>query len=298
MRIALTGASGFIGSSIARHLHQRGHAVTALVRETSTTDHLRDHVDTFVTGDQTDEHAWRDLLDGADGLIHNSVDWRALRDNDIPAHLESNLLGSLKLLDAASPKRCVFISTIAVHHDMRPRWNGVIDEDHPLRPSSLYGAYKAAVEAHLWSAHYHYNRHTAAIRPCAVYGPDPTGKHGHTRPVLEAVRSGERFTRAGGGKFVHVDDVAAATVAAIERDDASARPFNLVDCYARYADLARYAAEALGIEIDIDFSSPEKPKNTFDCSAAKQLVGEDEVFLNRGHEGLRTHFRELAAQTK
>lgn len=294
MRVALTGATGFIGSAIARHLHDDGHAVTALVRETSDRSSVEPFVDRFVTGDHADPKAWPELLEGAEAVIHNSLDVRSFRENDMQTHLRSNLTGSIELLLASAPARFVFISTMAVHHDMRPRWEGVIDEDHPLRPNHMYGAYKAAVEKHLWAEHYANGRHTVAIRPCAVYGPDPTGKHLHTKPAFDSVRNGEPHARPDGGKFVHVDDVARATVAAALCDDASGKAFNLVDCYARYADLAQAAADALGVDADIDFSSPELPQSTFDCSAARSLV-RDSGFLARGHAGIRAHYAELAA---
>ncbi|GAB4549740.1 MAG: SDR family oxidoreductase [Phycisphaerales bacterium] len=295
MRIALTGATGFLGSNIARHLHEQGHAVTALVRETSTRDHIEPFVDRFIVGDHADQSAWPALLDRADAVIHNSLDVQAFRENDMGTSLRSNLVGSIELLLASAPLPFVFISTVAVHHDMRPRWYHVIDEDHPLRPAGMYGAYKAAVEAHLWAQHHQHNRHAVAIRPSAVYGPDPTGKHLHTKPPFDTVQRGEPHTRPGGGKFVHVEDVARIVCASLTDERASGQPFNLIDCYARYADLALYAGEALGVDAQIDTSSPSSPENTFDCSAAKALVPEHPDFLARGHDGLRAHYRALAA---
>ena len=50
MNIALTGASGFIGSVIAKHAANHGYSVTALVRETSKREHIEPYVSRFVTG--------------------------------------------------------------------------------------------------------------------------------------------------------------------------------------------------------------------------------------------------------
>ncbi|MEZ6317651.1 MAG: NAD(P)-dependent oxidoreductase [Phycisphaerales bacterium] len=124
MRIALTGVSGFIGSVTARHLAAAGHQVTALVRSTSRRDHIEDVVDRFVVGDHADERCWPALLDGADAVIHNSVDWdfRKSGEEAFDDHLQSNIVGSLRLLKASAPRQFVFVSSIAVHHDMRPRW--------------------------------------------------------------------------------------------------------------------------------------------------------------------------------
>ncbi len=290
MHVALTGVSGFIGSAIARDLHKKGHTVAGLVRATSRRDHVEEFVDQFVVGEQSDETCWAALLDGADCLIHNSVDWSIWDEKpDIDRHLQSNLVGALRLLRFSAPRQFVFISSIAVHHDMLPRWKGVIDEDHPLRPGNWYGALKAAIEAHLWAAHFGEGRHTCALRPCGVYGIDPQLKRSHGFGLIEKIKRGETIAKPGGGKFVHVDDVAVATVATVGNPHAAGKPYNLVDCYARWADWAQMAAELLGRKVEIDMSSPAKPKNEFAKDAAYSLG----VKLDRGHEGIRRHLREL-----
>lgn len=291
MRVALTGASGFIGSALTRHLAGAGHEITALVRATSRRDHIEPYVDRFVVGGQSDDGAWEGLLRDADAVIHNAVDWEVVRRNDLDAHLASNLDPAIRLLRAAAPRQFVFMSTIAVHHDMRPRWGGVVDEDHPLRPGSLYGAYKAAVEAHLWWAHFATEQPTCALRPCAVYGIDPKLDRSIGFPIIGQIRDTRRFDKAGGGKFVHVDDVAAATVATLGNPEAAGKAYNLVDCYARWADLAAMVAEILGVDATIDLSSPAQAKNTFTRDAVRSLG----VDLDRGHDGIREHLRELIA---
>ena len=298
MLIALTGASGFIGSAAARVLSESGHAVTALVRADSKREHIAPHVKRYVSGDQADAAIWPDLLRGADALVHNSVDWDVLRRGDLHGHLRSNLLGSIELLHAAADagvKRVVFLSSVAVHHAMSPRWEGVVDEDHPLRPSGLYGAAKAATEAFLWDLMHRRGVQCVALRPAAVYGVEPVNlERSHGFKQLTALRRGERVTKqnfGGGGKWVHVDDVALAIVRALERDEANGHAFHLADCYAKNTRFAEHAARIMGLDTSMVVPDDGPPaKNMFSKERERSILG---VGLDRGDDGLRDHMRAL-----
>ena len=292
MNVAITGASGFIGSVIAKHLSEHGHTVIALVRETSDRSHIEQYVSKFISGTHEDDQGTAELIEDADVVIHNSFDWSALKSKDLQAHLASNLQGSINLLEASEQRHFIYISSIAVHHLMHDNWNGSIDETHPLRPQSMYGACKAAVEAHLWQAHAQRNQPITAIRPCGVYGLDPNLRRSMGWPIIESVAKGTPFTQEGGGKFVNVEDVAAATVASIDNPKASPNVYNLVDCYARWADWAVLAAEVTKTKIEIDTSGPSEPLNTFDKSNTLNDLGVD---LGRGLDGIRAHIEELVA---
>jgi nucleoside-diphosphate-sugar epimerase len=298
MIIALTGASGFLGAAIAHRLAIAGHRVVALVRPTSSQSHIQTSVDRFVIGDHADPDCWEELLKNVDALVHNSFDWEALKSGDLRQHLHSNLDSSLLLLDAAhrfEVRRVVYMSSVAVHHEISDRWNGVVDEDHPLRPGGLYGACKAAVEAHLWAAHHSRGMHTVSIRPSAVYGVEPVRlakSHGYKQ--IQRLLAGKNITPKdfpGGGKWIHVEDVAEATLQAIERDEANGKAFHLADCYAKFTQLGQYAAEAMGLpasRVELDTSPPAR--NQFDKTAVQQILG---IPIDRGHAGLKEHLSQL-----
>lgn len=295
MRIALTGVSGFIGSNIARRLAGEGHRVSGLVRETSNWQAVQPYCDRLTFGDHADETRFQELLEGCDCVIHNSVnrevfDGSYRQRGGYRKHLLSNLVGSIRLLELSHPRQFIFISSIAVHHDMRPRWGGVIDEDHPLRPCHPYGAYKAAIEAHLWAECFDRDRNTSAVRPCMVYGMDPRLDRTIGYSIIREIAAERKYFKKGGGKFVHIDDVTAAVAALVGNDDARGQAYNLVDCYARWADWAAIAADIMRIRPEIDLSSPPEPKNNFDTSKARALPG---VRLDRGRDGIRLHLEQL-----
>jgi hypothetical protein len=65
----------------------------------------------------------------------------------------------------------------------------------------------------------------------------------------------------------------------------------MADCYARWADLAVMTADLLGIDAEIDLSSAPEARNRFTKDAVQSLG----VSMDRGHDGLRDHLRDLIA---
>jgi len=292
MRIALTGASGFIGATLARRFAERGDLVTGLLRSTSQREHVDAHLDRIVEGPQDDRDRFAPLLEDADILVHNSVDWKLLKQDRLAEHYQSNLVASLELIDEAARRNIhvVYMSSVGVHHHMLDRWNGTVDAEHPTRPGNHYGALKSAIEAHLWSAHATSGLSFMSIRPAAVYGLDPRLERSIGYPILRSVADGTPFERPGGGKFIHVDDVASATLAAADRSEQAPGIYHLAELYARWCDWAELACGLLDTEVSIDRSSPPHPRNQFETTRLESELG---LRLDRGMEGIRTHLSQL-----
>jgi dihydroflavonol-4-reductase len=140
--VLITGASGFVGSAVARAAHQRGFQVRVLVRATSSRRNLIDLNAEIFEGDMRDEIAISEALPGVRYLFHVAADYRLwARD---PTQIERNNLEGTKVVMRAalrqSVERVVYTSSTATL-----RVNGTMNaatEDSPLALNEAIGAYK------------------------------------------------------------------------------------------------------------------------------------------------------------
>jgi nucleoside-diphosphate-sugar epimerase len=300
MLVALTGASGFIGSFTAHALKRQGHQTRALVRSTSRRDHIAGAVSDFITGDFDDPQAIEKLIAGADAVIHNAADWDVLKHSP-QRNFEKNVLGSLRLLESArlaGVKQFIFVSSVAVHHEILP--GGRIDENHPTWPHSIYGAYKAAIEPHLKAYHYSYGMNTSAWRPAAVYGIDPVLKRSNWFELIETAVQGGNISTDKGGKITHVQDVADALAYAVGDDSTGNQFYNLVDRHIYWQEAAEIAKELASSNAAIENRKGTGPKNQFDCAKATAFFDRhrNNVALRRGLNGVRGYVADLLQKLK
>jgi len=142
MKVFLTGATGFIGSHVARALAIEGAQLRMLVRKTSNLANL-DGIDgeTHV-GDLSEPDSLQPALAGCDAVVHVAADYR-LWIPDPKAMYRANVDGTrelLRLAREAGVKRFVYTSSVAT---MRFRTDGlVVNEDTPVALSDMVGHYK------------------------------------------------------------------------------------------------------------------------------------------------------------
>jgi len=218
--VLLTGASGFVGSAIARALVAAGYPVRALVRPPGARANVTGVALDIVEGDVRDADAVARAMNGVRYVVHAAADYR-LWAPDADDVFRTNVEGTRAVMTAAlraGVERIVHTSSVAT---LAPRLDGrPADETSPLDESAAIGAYKrskVAAERLVETMISRDGLPAVIVNPSTPVGPrdvrpTPTG-----RIVVEAALGRIPAFVDTGLNLVHVDDVADGHIAALER---------------------------------------------------------------------------------
>jgi dihydroflavonol-4-reductase len=219
-KILVTGASGFVGSAVARRLVEAGYSVRALVRGKSPRTHLAGLDLNFFEGDLRDRQSVERAMAGMRYAFHVAADYRLWARN--PREIfASNVEGTRNVMEGAmraGVERVIYTSSVAT---IALRSDGTAaDEATPLREDQGIGAYKRskiAAERLVESMVAERGLAAVIVNPSTPIGPrdvrpTPTG-----RIIVEAVRGRIPAFIDTGLNLVHVDDVASGHLAALHQ---------------------------------------------------------------------------------
>ncbi len=239
--LLVTGGAGYIGSHVALELRRRG-------RETLIFDDLsKGHRDLagdapFEEGDLKNLSRVREIFakNPIEGVLHFAAKSLVGESMAVPLdYYRNNVAGTVNLLTAMGEhgvKRMVFSSTAAVYGEPETT---PIYEDAVLKPTNVYGDTKLFIESMLKNLHRAKGLCSTSLRYFNAAGADPSGSVGedhtpetHLIPIALDVALGKRQKLQIFGNdyptpdgtclrdYVHVTDLAAAHVKAIERLEA------------------------------------------------------------------------------
>jgi nucleoside-diphosphate-sugar epimerase len=143
-RIAITGASGFIGQHLVPALSSHGHQVTAITRRTVANFSAEIHQ--VVIADLMQIPDWVKLLQHVEIVIHLAGIAHATGEISASAYDQANHQATAALANAASrlQARLIFISSVAAQ--VGPSTDRIVTELDTAAPTSLYGSSKRDAE--------------------------------------------------------------------------------------------------------------------------------------------------------
>jgi dihydroflavonol-4-reductase len=224
MTTLVTGASGFLGSHVARQLVARGEDVRVLMRPSSTNRAIADLSLEYVTGDLRDPASLDRAMKGVKRVFHVAADYRlwARRSREI---YESNVGGTRNLLEAArraGVEQIIYTSTVATIAVDRPQ---LPNESTDARLEEMVGHYKRSK----WMAEKEVLNAAKAGLPVMVvmpttpvgpwdWKPTPTGKI-----ILDFLNGKMPGYVETGLNFVGVEECAAGHLLAAEKGQVGER---------------------------------------------------------------------------
>ena len=231
-KYVVTGAAGFIGSTVATKLLQSGHSVIGI-------DCINDAYDTRVKHWRLDalyeyerfklneldlsiyDEEWVSEFNGADSVIHLAARAGVRQSVLNPRiYISSNVYGTLNVLEAmreTNLKSLVMASTSSLYGANTDQ--PYSEESDSSRTLSPYAASKKGAEALVYTYHHLYGFDTQILRFFTVYGPAGRPDMSIFK-FVQAVIEGSELTLFGDGgerDFTYVDDIAAGVILATEQ---------------------------------------------------------------------------------
>ena len=294
MYVALTGATGFVGSYTVRVLVGAGHRIRALVRPARDASWLEELGIEICRGEMTDEDALSAFVEGADVVIHTAYD--STGGNQQLEYLRSNIFGSLTLLElsrlAGVRQFICTTSTYLLRSDVYTPADvcqtPIAEDSSLISPQNSYVMHNTVLESACRTYHAQFGMNTTAFRCAWIYGIHPNLEKTVWRDILEIVQTDAKYESAFGCDIVAVEDVARALTAAVDNPAAFGQIFNLCDMFVYNQELAQLAREITDGKAEVVQSKLPKP-----AEINSERIKELGVDVHQGMTGIRAYFEVL-----
>lgn len=185
MKVLVTGAGGFVGAAMVRHLRGLGHQATGTVRREARQGLI-------AVGDIGPTTDWRPILHEVEAVVHLANRAHVMTETEtdpLAAFRRVNRGGSLRLAEQAAMagvRRLVFVSSIKVNGEATRQGCPFTAGDTPA-PEDAYGLSKLEAEQGLWELSARTGLEVVVVRPPLIHGP---GVKGNLRTLMRVVAKG------------------------------------------------------------------------------------------------------------
>ncbi|MDB5145626.1 MAG: family NAD(P)-dependent oxidoreductase [Mucilaginibacter sp.] len=255
--ILVTGATGFLGSEVAKQLVQQGNRIRCTKRAASKMpallSPLQDTIE-WVEADLLDIFALENALDGIT-QVYNCAAFVSLRQADKEPMIYTNVTGTGNLVNLCLQNdiRLVHVSSVAAVGDAKP--GELISEKHHLDQATETDGYaisKLESEMEVWRGIAE-GLDAVIVNPSIIIGAN-AGTEG-SGALFETVRKGLKFYTAGSMGFVDVEDVAKCMIALMNSDITGDRFIISAENH-NYKSLTAGIAHSFGIKPPATLAKP------------------------------------------
>jgi len=255
--ILVTGATGFLGSELAKQLAEQGNVIRCTKRATSKIPAFllsyQKNIE-WVEADLLDIFALENALEGIT-QVYNCAAWVSLRQADKKQMIYTNVTGTSNLVNLCHQNgiRIVHVSSVAAVGEAKP--GELITENHHLDGSietDGYAISKLESEMEVWRGIAE-GLDAVIVNPSIIIGPN-AGTEG-SGALFKTVRDGLKFYTIGSGGFVDVEDVAKCMIA-LMNSRISGERFIISAENHDYKSLTAEIADGFGIKAPSTLAKP------------------------------------------
>jgi dihydroflavonol-4-reductase len=255
--ILVTGATGFLGSEVAKQLAQHGNHIRCTKRAASKIPALllplQDNIE-WVEADLLDIFTLENAFEGIT-QVYNCAAFVSLKQADKEPMIYTNVTGTGNLVNLCVQNSCrlVHVSSVAAVGDAKP--GELISEKHHLDQATEtdgYAVSKLESEMEVWRGIAE-GLDAVIVNPSIIIGAN-AGTEG-SGALFETVRKGLKFYTTGSMGFVDVEDVAKCMIA-LMNSDITAERFIISAENHNYKNLTAEIAREFGIKPPATLAKP------------------------------------------
>ncbi len=232
MRVLVTGASGFVGEHLVKHLLEQGHEVKGTSRKMYPPFPKEDQYEHVTLGDPFSIETWRPITTGVDTVVHliaktHSPETGKLSELENYRHINVDITKAvLEASLEASVRRFIYMSSIkAVGEETPP--GEAFSEDSPCKPADSYGISKREAEELILD--YSEKIGTVILRPPLIYGP---GVKGNLLRLMSLAAKGIKLPLGGihnQRSYIYSENLADAALLVIQGAECRSGIFHVAD---------------------------------------------------------------------